>query len=78
VQSIKSVRRKPVAVIRTVLAVIGAVLAARLLGCAAQFGHFRLLRDQIEPMSAEPAEAMRPFVAVIDAFHARTALGLPD
>jgi len=40
---------------------------------AAQFGHFRLLRDQIELMHAEPAEAMRPFVAVIDAFHARTA-----
>ena len=40
---------------------------------AAQFGHFRLLRDQIERRHAEPAEVMRPFVAVIDAFHARTA-----
>ncbi len=40
---------------------------------AAQFGHFRLVRDQIERTHAVPAEAMRPFVGVIDAFHARTA-----
>jgi hypothetical protein len=39
----------------------------------AEFGHFRLLRDQINRMHAEPAAAMRPFVEVIDAFHARTA-----
>jgi hypothetical protein len=39
----------------------------------AEFGHFQLLRDRIEQMSADPTEAMRPFVAAIDAFHARTA-----
>jgi hypothetical protein len=38
----------------------------------AEFGHFRLLRDQINRMQAEPAAAMQPFVEVIDAFHART------
>jgi hypothetical protein len=38
-----------------------------------QFGHFRLLRDQIRRTGAEPAAAMRPFVEVIDAFHAHTA-----
>ena len=39
----------------------------------AEFGHFRLLRDQITRTGGGPAEAMRPFVDVIDAFHARTA-----
>jgi tRNA-(MS[2]IO[6]A)-hydroxylase (MiaE)-like len=39
----------------------------------AEFGHFQLLRARIEEMSADPTEAMRPFVAAIDAFHARTA-----
>jgi hypothetical protein len=39
----------------------------------AEFGHFQLLRARIELMSADPTEAMRPFVAPIDAFHARTA-----
>jgi len=39
----------------------------------AEFGHFQLLRQRIEQMSADPTEAMRPFVAAIDAFHARTA-----
>jgi hypothetical protein len=38
-----------------------------------EFGHFQLLRSQIERMHADPAEAMQPFVAAIDAFHARTA-----
>jgi tRNA-(MS[2]IO[6]A)-hydroxylase (MiaE)-like len=39
----------------------------------AEFGHFQLLRDRIEQMSADPTETMRPFVPAIDAFHARTA-----
>ncbi len=39
----------------------------------AEFGHFRLLRDQLRRAGLEPAAAMRPFVDVIDAFHARTA-----
>jgi tRNA-(MS[2]IO[6]A)-hydroxylase (MiaE)-like len=38
----------------------------------AEFGHFRLLRDRIQQMKADPGEAMQPFVAAIDAFHART------
>jgi hypothetical protein len=39
----------------------------------AEFGHFRLVRGQIEASHADPSTAMRPFVAAIDAFHARTA-----
>jgi hypothetical protein len=39
----------------------------------AEFGHFQLLRDRIEQMSADPTETMRPFVPAVDAFHARTA-----
>lgn len=39
----------------------------------AEFGHFQLLRGRIERMSADPSVAMRPFVAAVDAFHARTA-----
>lgn len=39
----------------------------------AEFGHFQLLRRRIEEMSADPQVVMRPFVAAIDAFHARTA-----
>ena len=39
----------------------------------AEFGHFRLLRDQLTRTGEEPAGAMRPFMDVIDAFHARTA-----
>jgi len=38
-----------------------------------EFGHFQLLRDRIEQMSADPSAAMQPFVAAVDAFHARTA-----
>jgi tRNA-(MS[2]IO[6]A)-hydroxylase (MiaE)-like len=37
-----------------------------------EFGHFRLLRGRIEEMNADPGEAMQPFVAAVDAFHART------
>jgi hypothetical protein len=39
----------------------------------AEFGHFQLLRSHLEQMHADPAAAMQPFVAAIDAFHARTA-----
>jgi ferritin-like protein len=39
----------------------------------AEFGHFRLLRDRIQELDVSPDEAMRPFVAAIDEFHARTA-----
>jgi hypothetical protein len=39
----------------------------------AEFGHFQLLRDQIEQMSVDPWVVMQPFVAAVDAFHARTA-----
>ena len=39
----------------------------------AEFGHFQLLRTRIEEMAADPQAAMQPFVAAVDAFHARTA-----
>jgi hypothetical protein len=39
----------------------------------AQFGHFQLLRRRLEQLHADPEQAMSPFVAAIDAFHARTA-----
>jgi ferritin-like protein len=39
----------------------------------AEFGHFQLLRSRIEQMDVDPKDAMQPFVAPIDAFHARTA-----
>jgi tRNA-(MS[2]IO[6]A)-hydroxylase (MiaE)-like len=39
----------------------------------AEFGHFQLLRARIEEMAADPKDVMQPFVAAIDAFHARTA-----
>jgi tRNA-(MS[2]IO[6]A)-hydroxylase (MiaE)-like len=39
----------------------------------AEFGHFQLLRGRIEEMGADPSAAMQPFVAAVDAFHARTA-----
>ena len=39
----------------------------------AEFGHFRLLRDRIQELDVDPDKAMRPFVAAIDEFHARTA-----
>jgi tRNA-(MS[2]IO[6]A)-hydroxylase (MiaE)-like len=38
----------------------------------AEFGHFQLLRGRIEEMEADPQAVMQPFVAAIDAFHART------
>jgi tRNA-(MS[2]IO[6]A)-hydroxylase (MiaE)-like len=39
----------------------------------AEFGHFQLLEARIEELAADPAEVMQPFVAPVDAFHARTA-----
>jgi hypothetical protein len=39
----------------------------------AEFGHFQLLRRRIEEMSADPTDAMQPFVTAVDDFHARTA-----
>ncbi len=39
----------------------------------AEFGHFRLLRGRLEEMSADPDQAMAPFVAPVDDYHARTA-----
>jgi hypothetical protein len=39
----------------------------------AEFGHFTLLREQITRLDADPDQAMLPFVAPVDAFHARTA-----
>ncbi|MBO0775711.1 MAG: tRNA 2-methylthio-N6-isopentenyl adenosine(37) hydroxylase MiaE-like protein [Actinobacteria bacterium] len=40
---------------------------------AAEFGHFRRLRERIAELSGTVEQAMLPFVAPIDAFHARTA-----
>jgi tRNA-(MS[2]IO[6]A)-hydroxylase (MiaE)-like len=39
----------------------------------AEFGHYQLLRGRIEDSGADPEAAMQPFVAPVDAFHARTA-----
>lgn len=40
----------------------------------AEFGHFVLLREHISgTLKADPDQAMQPFVAPVDAFHARTA-----
>ncbi|MDQ2876957.1 MAG: ferritin-like domain-containing protein, partial [Actinomycetota bacterium] len=40
---------------------------------AAEFGHFQLVRRRIEALHADPWPVMAPFVAAVDAFHARTA-----
>lgn len=39
----------------------------------AEFGHFKLLRNRLVEMGVNPEDAMTPFVAAIDAFHAMTA-----
>jgi tRNA-(MS[2]IO[6]A)-hydroxylase (MiaE)-like len=39
----------------------------------AEFGHYQLLRARLEESAADPEAAMQPFVAPVDAFHARTA-----
>jgi hypothetical protein len=36
---------------------------------AAEFGHHTALRERIAELGADPAAAMRPFIAAIDAFH---------
>jgi hypothetical protein len=41
----------------------------------AEFGHFQLLRRHIAALGVTPEEAMAPYVAPIDAFHARTVPG---
>lgn len=38
-----------------------------------EFGHFEALRDRLAELGATPYDAMLPFVAPFDAFHARTA-----
>jgi hypothetical protein len=40
---------------------------------AAEFGHFQLVRRRLEALNADPWQVMAPFVAAVDAFHARTA-----
>lgn len=37
-----------------------------------EFGHFRALHDELTRRGAVPEQAMEPFVAALDAFHART------
>jgi hypothetical protein len=39
----------------------------------AEYGHFRRLREHLAAAGADPEEAMAPFVASLDAFHAATA-----
>lgn len=39
----------------------------------AEFGQFQLLRGRLQELNVAPDDAMRPFVAAIDEFHARTA-----
>jgi tRNA-(MS[2]IO[6]A)-hydroxylase (MiaE)-like len=38
-----------------------------------EFEHFDLLSQRLREVGADPAEAMQPFVAPVDAFHERTA-----
>jgi hypothetical protein len=46
---------------------------AALAGLAAtEFHHYELLRDRLLALKADPEEAMRPFIAPLDAFHERT------
>ncbi|MGN9840927.1 ferritin-like fold-containing protein [Nonomuraea sp. H19] len=37
-----------------------------------EYAHFRLLRDRLAELGAAPDEAMSPFVAAVDAWHAQT------
>jgi len=39
----------------------------------AEFGHFRQIRERLDELGVDVDEAMRPFVAPLDAFHASTA-----
>jgi len=38
----------------------------------AEYGHFRRLLGRLEDLDVDPGTAMQPFVAALDAFHART------
>jgi len=38
----------------------------------AEYGHFRRLLRRLEELDVDPGTAMQPFVAALDAFHART------
>ena len=40
---------------------------------ASEFGHFEQICDRLRQLGADPQTAMLPFVAAVDAFHARTA-----
>ena len=40
---------------------------------AAEFSHFRTLRERLQSMGVDAVEAMRPFVEPLDAFHDSTA-----
>lgn len=42
---------------------------------ATEYAHFRLLRDRLASLGADPEEAMAPFVAAIDAWHMQTKPG---
>lgn len=37
-----------------------------------EYAHFRLLRDRLTELGADPDEAMTPFVAALDSWHAQT------
>jgi hypothetical protein len=39
---------------------------------AAEFDHFRRVRDRLAELGADPTEAMEPFAAPVDAFHEHT------
>jgi hypothetical protein len=39
----------------------------------AEFGHFRLIRERLTELEVDAEEAMKPFVAPLDAFHASTS-----
>ena len=38
----------------------------------AEFSHFERIRAELERLGADPGQAMAPFIAPLDAFHART------
>ncbi|MBF8192421.1 hydroxylase [Nonomuraea sp. K274] len=40
-----------------------------------EYAHFRLLRERLAELGADPAEAMSPFVKALDAWHAQTRPG---
>ncbi|MFB9250811.1 ferritin-like fold-containing protein [Sphaerisporangium melleum] len=42
---------------------------------AAEYGNFRLLRDRLAALGVDPEEAMAPFVAALDDWHAQTRPG---